>query len=265
MSNVSQIITDKLHLLKFNALFPFRWILQPINVVTSYNRVEMPVIVSDGETGKEGNARNVPLSVSTPSSPIELTSEISSELEACDNIEEDDTAALAFESEDTHGTSLLSSSNSESLRNYEIYNRMEGCSSDEETQTDHDYDDEENGAEELPEHMYAALNDSTFEFGEFMTANIEDIPNNDDEKEWQEAVTGVSLDQILSDVPNASSENSGIFSFSPNFEDDSLSSGNIPGNFGNAPVDQRELSAGETQHLPTASYVSIPPLSAGTA
>jgi hypothetical protein len=76
--------------------------------------------------------------------------------------------------DDTGGMSLLgSSSQSGAVRNYEIYNRMDGCSSDEETQTDNDDGNSiEDGTEILPEHHYVVLNDEMFEFGEFTSADI---------------------------------------------------------------------------------------------
>ena len=170
---------------------------------------------------------------------------------------------------DAVGTSLMSSSHGNSVRNYEQYNRMEGCSSDEETQTDNDDNNNDSEVEGLPEHHYAVLNDDMFEFGEFAAASscsAEDIPDNTDENEWQKSVTGLSLNFIAPAVRGDGVAESPLFA--PNFdlviyrdvEDPAIMSPVLPP----VTVDERELSTGESGRSPTIAYVSIPPLTAGT-
>ena len=169
---------------------------------------------------------------------------------------------------DAVGTSLMSSSHGNSVRNYEQYNRMEGCSSDEETQTDNDDNNNDSEVEGLPEHHYAVLNDDMFEFGEFAAASscsAEDIPDNTDENEWQKSVTGLSLNFIAPAVRGDGVAESPLFA--PNFdlviyrdvEDPAIMSPVLPP----VTVDERELSTGESGRSPAIAYVSIPPLSAG--
>jgi hypothetical protein len=70
--------------------------------------------------------------------------------------------------------SLLSfSSNSETVRNYEAYNRMDGCSSDEDTKTDNDESNDDDL--DMSENQYAAVNDDVFEFGDFTAACTENF------------------------------------------------------------------------------------------
>ena len=170
---------------------------------------------------------------------------------------------------DTLERSLISSSHGNSVRNYEQYNRMEGCSSDEETQTDNDDNNNDSEVEGLPEHHYAVLNDDMFVFGEFAAASscsAEDIPDNTDENEWQESVTGLSLNFIAPAVQGDGVTESPLFT--PNFdqiingfvEDPAVMSPVLPP----VTVDERELSTGESGRSPTIAYVSIPPLTAGT-
>lgn len=99
--------------------------------------------------------------------------------------------------EENHVESLLGAADEgDTRRNYDVYNRMEGCSSDEETQTDNDDDNSiENEAEIITEHHYAVLNDDP-EFGDFTGADnytVENLSNKDDENDWAQPVTGASL------------------------------------------------------------------------
>ena len=171
------------------------------------------------------------------------------------------------------GSSLLSSSRGDTSRNYEIYNRMEGCSSDEETQTDNDDDNNESEVEDLPQHLYAALNDDQFEFGEFTAAvscTAEDISVTCSENEWQGSVNGSSVDYNNSVVDITLIGDSAsfypTFEASQNIPEVQLDSNSVTTSAATVTVavDPRELSTGESEHSPSLPYVSIPPLSAGT-
>ena len=103
----------------------------------------------------------------------------------------------SFDDEENHVESLLGAADQgDTRRNYDVYSRMEGCSSDEETQTDNDDDNSiENEAEIITEYHYAVLNDDP-EFGDFTGADnytVENLSNKDDENDWAQPVTGASL------------------------------------------------------------------------
>ena len=209
--------------------------------------------------------------VETASIALEMSSQTSSEInaDADDEIATTEHAETVSESDNAAlGTSLISSSRGTSVRNYEIYNRMEGCSSDEETQTDNDDDNNESEVEELPHHHYAVLNDDMFEFGEFTTASqysVEDIADSNYENEWQESVTGLSVDNITPAALGRGDSN--LPAFSPNFDKAFEPEEMQPVDTGavSTPevVDQRGFSTGELGHTTPVAYVSIPPLSAG--
>lgn len=82
---------------------------------------------------------------------------------------------------------LGSSSDGNITRNYDSYNRMEGCSSDEETQTDNDDDNSiEKNTDADIEHHYTELQNDISDFGEFTAAplnTLENTPNNYDERQ----------------------------------------------------------------------------------
>ena len=147
---------------------------------------------------------------------------------------------------DDFGVSLLgSSSQSGAVRNYEIYNRMDGCSSDEETQTDNDDGNSiEDDTEILPEHHYVVLNDEMFEFGEFTSADISNDISNNGRTESQESLSGALV------IPHVRESNSKD-KLDDNFVEANNSGSNESGS------DVRPPPAVE------AAYVSIPPLSAG--
>lgn len=147
---------------------------------------------------------------------------------------------------DDFGVSLLgSSSQSGAVRNYEIYNRMDGCSSDEETQTDNDdCNSIEDGTEILPEHHYVVLNDEMFEFGEFTSADISNDISTNGRTESQESLSGALVDPHVRESNNKDKSDD-------NFVEANDSGSNESGS------DVRPPPAVE------AAYVSIPPLSAG--
>ena len=204
-----------------------------------------------------------------------IAPEISSELINETNADGDEGVAsfeyageIADDDSDTIGASLISSSHGNSVRNYEVYNRMEGCSSDEETQTDNDDNNNDSEVEGLPDHHYAVLNDDMFEFGEFTAAvscSAEDIQDNTDENEWQESVTGLSLNFVAPAVQGDGGMGPPLFS--SNFDEITVRDGEEPAGMSTVlppvAVDERELSTGESRCSPAIAYVSIPPLSAG--
>jgi hypothetical protein len=77
------------------------------------------------------------------------------------------------QNEDDFKSLLSSSSNSETIRNYEAYNRMDGCSSDEDTKTDNDESNDDDL--DMSENQYTVVNDDAFEFGDFTAACTENI------------------------------------------------------------------------------------------
>lgn len=147
---------------------------------------------------------------------------------------------------DESGSSLLgSSSHSGAVRNYEVYNRMDGCSSDEETQTDNDDSNSiEDDTENLHEHHYAALHDEMFEFGEFTSAEISGEVSSDGRTELQESTTVAS---IVPRAPEAANEDHNIGS---SFQVIDSGTNQCDSTVSPSPVE--------------VAYVSIPPLSAGT-
>lgn len=147
---------------------------------------------------------------------------------------------------DDSGVNLLgSSSQSGAVRNYEIYNRMDGCSSDEETQTDNDDGNSlDDGTEILPEHHYVVLHDEMFEFGEFTSADISNDRSNNDCIESLESLSGTPI------VPHVL---------------DSKNKDHLDANFIEA-IDSTANESDSAVLPPPAvevAYVSIPPLSAG--
>lgn len=99
--------------------------------------------------------------------------EMNSEVAAAQEIVQGDNSEDDFES-------LLSSSNSETVRKYEAYNRMDGCSSDEDTKTDNDESNDDDI--DISENQYTAVNDDAYEFGEFTAACTETLIRNDEDK-----------------------------------------------------------------------------------
>jgi hypothetical protein len=151
--------------------------------------------------------------------------------------------------DDSGGVSLLgSSSQSGAVRNYEIYNRMDGCSSDEETQTDNDDSNSiEDGAEILPEHRYVVLHDEMFEFGEFTSADISNDVSSNGSAESKESLNGVPIVPHIREYKN----------------NDQLGANSVEVI---DPVSSESGSAAAAVFPPPVveePYVSIPPLSAG--
>ena len=162
--------------------------------------------------------------------------------------------------EENHVESLLGAADQgDTRRNYDVYNRMEGCSSDEETQTDNDDDNSiENEAEIITEHHYAVLNDDP-EFGDFTGADnytVENLSNKDDENDWAQPVTGASLSLThdQSTAGNISSETkSGFTATFVNQASSLLSEADT--------VSQNQN--GSEAPTPEPKFVSIQPLTAG--
>jgi hypothetical protein len=99
---------------------------------------------------------------STENGDMEQNFEVPTEVEIAPNVSEDDFKSL-----------ISSSSNSKTVRNYEAYDRMDGCSSDEDTKTDNDESNDDDL--DTTENQYAAVNDDAFEFGDFTAACTENI------------------------------------------------------------------------------------------
>ena len=73
---------------------------------------------------------------------------------------------------------LGSSSDGNATRNYDLYDRMEGCSSDEENQTDNDDDNSVEKEEDATlEHHYTELQNDIPDFGEFAAAPLNTLEN----------------------------------------------------------------------------------------
>lgn len=73
---------------------------------------------------------------------------------------------------------LGSSSDGNAARNYDSYERMEGCSSDEENQTDNDDDNSVEKEEDATmEHHYTELQNDIPDFGDFTAAPLNALEN----------------------------------------------------------------------------------------
>ena len=165
---------------------------------------------------------------------------------------------------ENHVESLLGTADQgDTRRNYDVYNRMEGCSSDEETQTDNDDDNSiENEAETITEHHYAVLNDDP-EFGDFTGADnytVENLCHEDDDNDWAQPVTGASVS-----LSKKGNEASSISSDKPGFTAtffDQASSVSLDADTDGAT--QQSLNPdGNVAPTPIPKFVSIQPLSAG--
>lgn len=169
--------------------------------------------------------------------------------------------------EENYVESLLGTADQGDIRrNYEVYNMMEGCSSDEETQTDNDDDNSiEDEAEVITEHHYTVLNDD-LEFGDFTGAEnytVENLCHDDDENDWAEPVNGASAGLTNGDnnANNAPSETTAAFTAT--FVDQASSS---PSDADTDRATQPQQSLNEDgSETPTSTpkFVSIQPLTAG--
>jgi hypothetical protein len=169
--------------------------------------------------------------------------------------------------EENYVESLLGTADQgDTRRNYEVYNRMEGCSSDEETQTDNDDDNSfEDEAEVITEHHYAVLNDD-LEFGDFTGADnytVENLCHEDDENDWAEPVTGASvgLAHVDNTANNAPSETPP--GFTATFADQASSLPSDADTDGTSQPQQSLNEDGSESPTPTPKFVSIQPLTAG--
>lgn len=169
--------------------------------------------------------------------------------------------------EENYVESLLGTADQGDIRrNYEVYNRMEGCSSDEETQTDNDDDNSiEDEVEVIAEHHYAVLNDDV-EFGDFTGAEnytVENLCHEDDENDWAEPVTGASvgLTNGGNNADNAPRET--MSAFTATFVDQASP---LPSDADTDRATQPQQPLNEDRSgtpTPTPKFVSIQPLTAG--
>ena len=179
---------------------------------------------------------------------------------------EDETINLPHDEEENFVESLLGTADQgDTRKNYDVYNRMEGCSSDEETQTDNDDDNSiEDEAEIMTEHHYAVLNDD-LEFGDFTGADnytVENLCHEDDENDWAEPVTGASVG-LASGANNANAPIEMMSGFNATFADQASS---LPSDADTDVATQPQQSLnedGSEAATPIPKFVSIQPLTAG--
>ena len=169
--------------------------------------------------------------------------------------------------EENYAESLLGTGDQgDSRRNYEVYNRMEGCSSDEETQTDNDDDNSiEDEAEVITEHHYAVLNDD-LEFGDFTGADnytVENLCHEDDENDWAEPVTGASVGLAHGDNTANNAPSEVPPGFTATFVDQASSLPSDADTDGTTQTQQSLNEDGSETPTPTPKFVSIQPLTAG--
>ena len=150
---------------------------------------------------------------------------------------------------------LGSSSDANATKNYDSYNRMEGCSSDEENQTDNDDDNSVEKEEDTTlEHHYTELQNDIPDFGEFTAAPLNTLENGTIDISG----TDVNLDHA------ASSPSAG---FDDNLQETGIDSDKALASTNhhiNAPMIHASRIGVESQSNDESHcYVSIPPLTAG--